>query len=195
MLHRHLLLLLLVLCDRRLFIPQVQRRIDGCCKQLLATLSDHRAACQAFDAAVVWQVPGSGAGSPVKQQQQQQRHRRTASMESSGSMGGRGSRNSWSGGVAAGAAAAAVLRPRFRTAPTQDPWCTEGKLVAEQQALKRWQVRAHAQARAVMGFGQPVRLFRSRTMTLGRRRERSKPSSKLETETAAKHSIALCFCL
>lgn len=137
------LLLLLLLCDDR----QVQRGIDGCCKQLLATLSDHRAACQAFDAAVVWQAPGSGTGSPVKQQQQQ--HRRTASTESSGSVGGRGSRSSWSGGpagVAAGAAAA-VLRPRFRTAPTQDPWCTEGKLVAEQQALKRWQVRTWWQQR------------------------------------------------
>lgn len=116
---------------------QVQRGIDGCCKQLMTTLGEHKAACQAFDAAVVWQAPGSNAGSPV----QQQRHRRTASAETP-SGGGRSGRSSWSGSNAGVAAGAAVLRPRFRTAPTQDPWCTEGKLVAEQQALKRWQVCA-----------------------------------------------------
>jgi hypothetical protein len=117
-------------------VLQVQRGIDGCCKQLMATLSDHKAACYAFDAAVVWQAPSSNTGSP-----EQNRHRRTLSTDSTSS-GSRSHRGSWAGGGSAGVAAAvAALRPRFRTAPTQDPWCTEGKLLAEQQALKRWQVR------------------------------------------------------
>jgi hypothetical protein len=34
-----------------------------------------------------------------------------------------------------------VLRPRFAAAPTRDPWASEGKLAAEQQALQKWQVR------------------------------------------------------
>jgi hypothetical protein len=119
---------------------QVQRGIDGCCKQLMATLSDHSAACKAFDAAVVWHAQGSSssnAGSPTEQQ----RHRRTASAESGGGSR-RSSMGSWGGGasMAGKAAAAVVLRPRFNTAPTLDPWCSEGRLLAEQQALKRWQV-------------------------------------------------------
>jgi hypothetical protein len=62
----------------------------------------------------------------------------------SASSGSRSQRNSWGGGASsasvAAAAAAGVLRPRFRSAPTVDPFSTEGRLVAEQQALKRWQV-------------------------------------------------------
>jgi hypothetical protein len=37
-----------------------------------------------------------------------------------------------------------VLRPRFAAAPTRDPWASEGKLAAEQQALQKWQVRVVA---------------------------------------------------
>jgi hypothetical protein len=60
-------------------VLQVHRGIDGCCKQLMTTLSDHKAACYAFDAAVVWQAPSSNTGSP-----EQNCHRRTLSTGTDG---------------------------------------------------------------------------------------------------------------
>jgi hypothetical protein len=77
--------------------------------------------------------------------------------ESAASAGSRSQRSSWGGGASsasvAAAAAAGVLRPRFRSAPTVDPFSTEGRLVAEQQALKRWQVSVTATTTTLLDHG------------------------------------------
>lgn len=122
--------------------------MDGCCKQLQTCFNEHRSACEAFDAAVVWQSTGHQHSSSVTgisgAAQQQQQHRRGFSTSSIEAVG-----DAWTG--AAGMAAAAlhlasgssggggVLRPRFAAAPTRDPWASEGRLAAEQEALQKWQ--------------------------------------------------------
>ncbi|WIA39345.1 hypothetical protein OEZ86_005457 [Tetradesmus obliquus] len=129
-------------------VSTAQRQIDSSCKQLQHCLSEHRAACEAFDAVVVWQSTGharSSSSSSDAAHHQQQQHRRGNSSSSVEAVG-----DAWTG--AAGMAVAAlhlaagsssggsgVLRPRFAAAPTRDPWASEGKLAAEQAALQKWQ--------------------------------------------------------
>lgn len=120
---------------------QVQRNVDSCCKQITLSYNEHKAACEAFDAAVVYHSStNSSSGNTAAG------HHRARSSSSVEAVG-----DAWTG--AAGVAAAAlhlaagsagggngVLRPRFAAAPSRDPWASEGKLVIEQQALQKWQV-------------------------------------------------------
>lgn len=123
---------------------QVQRNVDSCCKQLTLLFNEHKAACEAFDAAIVYHsATNNGRGSSAAG------HHRAHSSSSVEAVG-----DAWTG--AAGVAAAAlhlaagssagggVLRPRFAAAPSRDPWASEGKLVIEQQALQKWQVSLEA---------------------------------------------------
>lgn len=121
-------------------MPQVQRNVDGCCKQLTLSFNEHKAACEAFDASVVYHSAANFSSS--SNGTGHQRGHSSSTIEAVA--------DAWTG--AAGAAAAAlhaasggnigggILRPRFAAAPSRDPWASEGKLVVEQQALQKWQV-------------------------------------------------------
>lgn len=139
---------------------QVQRSVDSCCKQLNASLSEHKAVCEAFDASIVWQL--SAAADAGRLQRRHQRGSSTASALSSAdaSISRAVDAGSGAGSGAVDAVAAAggcsstgggsngggnvLIRPRFVAAPAKDPWTTEGKLVLDQQALQRWQVSCRA---------------------------------------------------
>lgn len=104
---------------------QAQRAVDGCCKQLAVGLAEHCAACKAFDASIVWQAAASSPG----------KHKRAGSASVPEASAVADAARPAGGGVGV------LLRPRFAAAPAKDPWASEGRLVAEQQALQRWQVR------------------------------------------------------